>query len=622
MRTLTAGAALIAALLLPMAASANDDADEPAEETIEADARLMLVLDASGSMEQPTEDGTPRIEAARSALAEVVRTLPDEAHVGMRVYGARLDSDSSADHCQDTDLVVPVGPLDRDELNTQIGAYEPRGNTPTGPALRAAADDFEEGQRKVIVLLSDGESTCDPDPCDVAEQLDEDEGITVHAVGLGVNDEARAELECITDASGGTYYDVDNPELLTSSLRAISVRALRDLTLRGEAIRGGASSTDATVIEPGRYTDAVQGGDTSRFYAIDRPENGGVGVTVTGHPERPTDRFATERISVDLMTPDGTGCASGNDSLGGRVSNRTLSTHAFFTPAIDQDVDPACEAAERLVVEVKNSGDEEQYPVELTAWTFPEVSDPQELPPMVEDEEYDAAVVPAQASGEVENITGGSTLSDAPIVEDGSYRDTIQPGEQLVYRVRADWGQTPRFTATLGADNRAASILGNGWVNIQATWASPARHLFDARSGTDSDATGSTNYHGDRPASVTAAAPQIRYLNRGSDVDSIASAFLPGYYYFLIEAAPRDGAEGMAIPFQLNVEVDGEVSGEPDFVGEIAGPEDELAEAAEDAVSEDGFPWLAVTLVTLGALLLIGAAVIITIVMVGRRRRT
>jgi hypothetical protein len=42
-------------------------------------------------------------------------------------------------------------------------------------------------------------------------------------------------------------------------------------------------------------------------------------------------------------------------------------------------------------------------------------------------------------------VTGGSTFAEAPSLRPGSWSDTLQSGEMLFYRVRADWGQAPRF---------------------------------------------------------------------------------------------------------------------------------------------------------------------------------
>ena len=41
----------------------------------------------------------------------------------------------------------------------------------TGSALKGAAEDLGTEGKRTIVLLSDGEPTCSPDPCKVAKDL-------------------------------------------------------------------------------------------------------------------------------------------------------------------------------------------------------------------------------------------------------------------------------------------------------------------------------------------------------------------------------------------------------------------------------------------------------------------
>ena len=75
---------------------------------------MVLVLDASGSMQEPHGDGRSRFRAAVGALREVVSALPGDLEVGLRVYGSRIDDGPGS--CQDSELTVPVGPVDKPAL--------------------------------------------------------------------------------------------------------------------------------------------------------------------------------------------------------------------------------------------------------------------------------------------------------------------------------------------------------------------------------------------------------------------------------------------------------------------------------------------------------------------------
>ena len=75
----------VAGARLAAAPAAAADGDAPTHY-----GRMILVLDSSGSMAEPASGGSTRIAAAKRALTEVVRRLPGESNVGLRVYGATV----------------------------------------------------------------------------------------------------------------------------------------------------------------------------------------------------------------------------------------------------------------------------------------------------------------------------------------------------------------------------------------------------------------------------------------------------------------------------------------------------------------------------------------------------
>ncbi|MEJ7756954.1 MAG: VWA domain-containing protein [Nocardioidaceae bacterium] len=175
----------------------------------------MLVLDSSGSMAEPAGGGGTKIDAAKSALRTLVNDLPDEAEVGLRVFGAEVFSRTDPGSCEDTQQVVEPGTDNRDQLLDAIGDYKPYGETPIPNALREAAADLGDEGPRSIVLVSDGESTCAPDPCKVAAEL-ADQGINlqIDVVGLSVSGNARNQLQCVADKGNGTYYDADDADAI------------------------------------------------------------------------------------------------------------------------------------------------------------------------------------------------------------------------------------------------------------------------------------------------------------------------------------------------------------------------------------------------------------------------
>jgi hypothetical protein len=255
---------------------------------------LLIVMDASKSMSKPTGDGATRLQAAKAALRALVKDLPDGSRVGLRLYGHRVAGATRAEGCRDTELVAPVGELDRAGLLARIDSYEAVGFTPIGRALRAAAADLPTGGAASIVLVSDGGDNCaPPSPCAVAEQIAAGgQDVSVQAVGFRVNDRARAQLRCIAKRGGGAYRDASDARELAVVLRALAARATRVAKPVGRPVAGGSSAADARPVASGRFRDEIGPGE-ERWYRV--------GV-------EPGQRLAA---AATLMTPCPLGSGSG-----------------------------------------------------------------------------------------------------------------------------------------------------------------------------------------------------------------------------------------------------------------------------------------------------------------------
>jgi Mg-chelatase subunit ChlD len=181
----------------------------------------VIVLDASGSMKEADAPG-PRIEAAKRAVSTLVDALPDGSPIGLLVFGTSTDGSNEAQEagCQDIRTLVPVGPLDRVALGTAVSGVVASGYTPLGAALRAAVAELPSDGPRTVILVSDGIDKCaPPEPCAVAAELT-GSGLAIHTVGFRVDQAARQQLNCISDATGGGYVDADNAGQLAARLRS------------------------------------------------------------------------------------------------------------------------------------------------------------------------------------------------------------------------------------------------------------------------------------------------------------------------------------------------------------------------------------------------------------------
>ena len=203
--------ALFAALALAAPAAAQDD---PAATE---DRSVLVILDGSDSMNEDAGDGGTRLDAAKAALGELIDAVPEGAKVGLRVYGNELSGVSRAEGCRDTNLVTPVGPLDRDGVQgrgRRAGGQGPHADRPLAAegARRPRPERRPHGhpglrRRRQLRAAGAVQRGRGRSPSAGVK-------LSISVVGLQVNDRVRRQLECIADAGGGTYVDAEDPDAL------------------------------------------------------------------------------------------------------------------------------------------------------------------------------------------------------------------------------------------------------------------------------------------------------------------------------------------------------------------------------------------------------------------------
>ncbi|MER7921738.1 VWA domain-containing protein [Streptomyces sp. NPDC096057] len=264
-------AAGICALLATLTAGVAFPAGAVADETDSAASpKVELVLDVSGSMSARDIDGGSRMAAAKQAFNEVLDATPEEVQLGIRTLGANYHGNDRKTGCKDTAQLYPVGTLNRTEAKTAVATLTPTGWTPIGPALLKAADDLNGGDgTRRIVLISDGEDTCQPlDPCEVAREIAaKGIGLTIDTLGLVPDAKTRDQLSCIADATGGTYTSVQHKEELSDRVGQLVDRAA-DPVVTPVATEGTAQCSAAPTLKSGLYTDREEFGK-QRFYRVD-----------------------------------------------------------------------------------------------------------------------------------------------------------------------------------------------------------------------------------------------------------------------------------------------------------------------------------------------------------------
>jgi Mg-chelatase subunit ChlD len=227
---------------------------------------LEIILDASGSMKALLGKKT-RWATAQEVLADVVAKLPADYHVGLRTYGHREPS-TSPKTCTDTELVVPVGPLDRARLLAAAKALKPRGETPLVYSALQTPADLKGSAGGIVVLITDGEESCKGDFAAATKTLKESGlDVMLNIVGFTLkNVQAQADLKTLAESTGGRYYSAQNGAQLSRALLLAAVDQIpyRVLDAKGTEVTQGVAGVGGThELPPGDYAVVLTAGDES-----------------------------------------------------------------------------------------------------------------------------------------------------------------------------------------------------------------------------------------------------------------------------------------------------------------------------------------------------------------------
>ncbi|HLS77097.1 MAG TPA: GDSL-type esterase/lipase family protein [Nocardia sp.] len=241
-------ALLLLVLVVPAASQAA-----PSGPSISAagrgDVPLLVVVDTSGSMNDQDSGGRLKIESAKRSVLNIEQNQTTGTPMGVWTYPGNGGCDGGG-FVPGLDMPT-LNPAVRTKLTADVLALEAGGDTPTAPALEAAAAALSARgyTGATVILISDGESTCGGDPCEVAEQIvDDGFHLQVHGVGFDLSGDGRDELQCVSRVTKGRYFDVADGAELIETTKALSRSAL-EVTVDApkSAIGGGMATLSATV---------------------------------------------------------------------------------------------------------------------------------------------------------------------------------------------------------------------------------------------------------------------------------------------------------------------------------------------------------------------------------------
>ena len=239
---------------------------------------MELVLDCSGSMKDPVE-GQAKYLMARRIMQEVLDELPDDFHLGLRVFGHMgfwgLGKDKKPGYPADDDprwntdseLVIAIGALHeknrRKLIKNWVNFVQPAGATPLVYSLLQAKKDLSTSWPgpKMVIVVTDGMETCGGKLEDVAAAYrNGDMELVVNIVGFGVPAAEEKQLKEIARQAESKYYDARSARQLAEALKESVQTAYVVLDEQGKSeVTRGQVNGNPLSLKPGRYLVRLMG---------------------------------------------------------------------------------------------------------------------------------------------------------------------------------------------------------------------------------------------------------------------------------------------------------------------------------------------------------------------------
>lgn len=184
------------------------------------DEQILFIVDFSNSMNDYIA-GVPKVDLARSTLAEILPKIPPNVKTGLRVYGHKAGF-TYYQGCQASNLTVPLACNNYQQIMGSLYQTNAIGWTPITYSLKQAINnDFKNTNgKKHIILLTDGGENCDESPCTYAINLMKTrDDVVIDVIAFDVHDvEANNQLRCTALTTSGKFLNANSADDLANSL--------------------------------------------------------------------------------------------------------------------------------------------------------------------------------------------------------------------------------------------------------------------------------------------------------------------------------------------------------------------------------------------------------------------
>jgi len=148
------------------------------------------------------------------------------------IYGHK-GSNSLADKavsCATSEIIGQIGTVTSQNIDGILTPIKSTGWTLMGKAVNEAVNAFigKQGQKNEIIIVTDGEETCDSDPVTAARNIKNSSlDVSVNVIGFAVDSGASSSLVQIANSGGGSFVTASNGEELDQKFKDLYQKGLQ-----------------------------------------------------------------------------------------------------------------------------------------------------------------------------------------------------------------------------------------------------------------------------------------------------------------------------------------------------------------------------------------------------------
>lgn len=183
-------------------------------------ARVLLVIDVSGSMGDEGAGDATKLDLAKDAAIAALGQFKDEDEVGLRIFSTGIGPPEHTDYVN----VVPIGPIgtNRETIRSKIRGLVPTNGTPLYTVARDSHAElrkaYDPARINAVLLLTDGRNEDDRNrdlDATLASLREGSEGqatspVRLFPIAYGSGADLGV-LEQMADATSAKAYDASNP---------------------------------------------------------------------------------------------------------------------------------------------------------------------------------------------------------------------------------------------------------------------------------------------------------------------------------------------------------------------------------------------------------------------------